>query len=797
EPGAAARNPGSPLHVTFANFSQVALDGDGGLDFLNVAAANADEEIVYDPWFFGLQATFRRSTTLFGVAVKNVPTFRTVGVPNGVHNVIFLGTAGDDVFHADQSGVDSAGVHVEIPAPTSAGEPQFNVQIDGGEGSDTSTADLDSLGNPFTVGDTGTTGTDAVKANGTDGNEDIHVAGDIVRMFGYSGVRIGPGIEALGIDAMDGDDTVDVAPLPFTPIQVDGGAGNDSFILDPLSLPFQVVGGSYLVQSHAPVTPINFEQETVVGGSDTTPPVISNVQVVPSALPVAGGDILIRADVTDDSPLPVVQAVIQLPDATYLVLDMALGAARGATDGTYSTVWRLGPNLAGSPLTFSVSTYAQDEPGNQASSPWVDYTQPAGRFLPGGVATFALANVPAGPVTPLDVGLGLFDVFRYDPAAGQYRRLSPTDPLSVGTGYFVLHGDLPAPVAEPGLPPAGVENRTLGVGWNLIASTGAGPFLWNLNTVQVQVGAQVMTLGEAQAAGILPGYAWLWVPQGSVAGHYELIYDLEAIAGVRSDVPQGEAIWVLASQPCELLVTAETSLRRKAARSSGWELSVAAAGGTVKLGVGGQGALQAGLPPVSPNGARPAGVTLLDGSRALAADFKAGGKDRWEWSLQVTHGSGSEVAVTWPDLRAVPAGLSRTLVDEQTGASRSLRQSSGFVYHPAAGEASRRFRVIAERGAAALQVLGLQTRGGRARGLALSFTLTGPARSTVMLRSLGGRVVGVMEQGKSRAAGTNELGWAPRDTQGRPLPRGVYQVEVAVTDDQGRLARAIATVVVE
>jgi flagellar hook assembly protein FlgD len=93
-----------------------------------------------------------------------------------------------------------------------------------------------------------------------------------------------------------------------------------------------------------------------------------------------------------------------------------------------------------------------------------------------------------------------------------------------------------------------------------------------------------------------------------------------------------------------------------------------------------------------------------------------------------------------------------------------------------------------------LQITDLQAEPTRGPGVRLMFTLTQAAETTVMVRSLSGRETGVVEVQRSRSAGVNTVAWDGRDAQGRPLPPGVYLVEVQVWDEEGQQVRAVKAV---
>jgi hypothetical protein len=63
-----------------------------------------------------------------------------------------------------------------------------------------------------------------------------------------------------------------------------------------------------------------------------------------------------------------------------------------------------------------------------------------------------------------------------------------------------------------------------------------------------------------------------------------------------------------------------------------------------------------------------------------------------------------------------------------------------------------------------------------------------------MIRTLSGREAATVEQSRTRSVGENVASWDGRDGQGRPLPPGVYLVEVQSVDEEERQASAVRAV---
>jgi flagellar hook assembly protein FlgD len=107
----------------------------------------------------------------------------------------------------------------------------------------------------------------------------------------------------------------------------------------------------------------------------------------------------------------------------------------------------------------------------------------------------------------------------------------------------------------------------------------------------------------------------------------------------------------------------------------------------------------------------------------------------------------------------------------------------------------RRFQVVAEpKQGPGLQITDLRAEPGKGAGLQVQFTLNQAAETTVAVRSLNGREVAQVESRKSRSTGLNTVAWDRRDSQGRPLPPGVYLLEVQAMDGEGQQVKAVRSV---
>ncbi len=103
---------------------------------------------------------------------------------------------------------------------------------------------------------------------------------------------------------------------------------------------------------------------------DTTPPSISDVQVAPSQLRFAGGEVTISAQVSDPSGVAEVWAEVQKPNGTKEQVEMS------SVGGVYQGRYQIGMNTSndGREQAYRVWIRARDRQGNETPSPGVPST---------------------------------------------------------------------------------------------------------------------------------------------------------------------------------------------------------------------------------------------------------------------------------------------------------------------------------------------------------------------------------------------------------------------------------------
>lgn len=504
----------------------------------------------------------------------------------------------------------------------------------------------------------------------------------------------------------------------------------------------------------------------------------------------------------------------QFPSSSGRVRFGFLHADGIQSDGTFVTLtFRLAPE-APSPIALTlVSPLALDN----AAQTLATTTRDGAVVILLGVVNlktgFQLFTVPVRPANPdpaavLGEPAESVKLAAWDPSAkegqGDYVVYTGGNlTLAPGIGYWIrreadrqvrltqgtrLDGTLPFRISLP-------------KGWSLIGNPFRGAVLWDLSQIRVRRGLEEKTLAEAQASGWVEDYAWIWRRDESnpLTGHYTLVYDQSVLPGVASEVGPSVGCWFLAHEACELVLPPPAGRSRVGRRREGakgtWAVRLQArthsGSAEVLVGLAGEGgrALAIVEPPLPPTGEAPLRVTSLRGGVPLSVDVRSQQGEREEWSLLVSGGTPEEeVALSWPDLRALPKEVRLTLEDESTHVRRYLRTTSGYTVR--LGEQPRRLRLIAEPHAGpAIAITNLEVVGSGRAGRIVRFHLSAAASVEVDVISPSGRLVRRLVAGRAMEAGANEVAW-PAGT----LP-GIYLVRVLATTEEGASAQGIRPVV--
>ncbi len=387
----------------------------------------------------------------------------------------------------------------------------------------------------------------------------------------------------------------------------------------------------------------------------------------------------------------------------------------------------------------------------------------------------------------------------YDPTQGYISYMS----LEVGKGYWGRFAWDITPKIVGNLLPSQSFSIPLKKGWNLIGNPWLSDLIWNISDIKVKVGSQTKPLKDLQVNEGVEPYAWRWD-----GNKYRLVYDASIIPSeIDGSLPAWEGAWVYAHQDCELILPPPSQSKGRGtrdagrvAKGNGWAMKLVAKvddeSGEAILGVSqGSRGLAIGLPPEPPEGSSNVQVLVLNNGAPLAVDVRNNAARQHVWDVVVKFGTREggrgtrqkEVTMIWNGVGYVPKDVSLILVDLATGTRRYMRTQTEYRFVPNEGETERRFKVIAELGnERPLRIVGLKAIPMRGRGISIQFALTKPAQTQVEVLTLTGRKVAVLESGRNRLAGQQQIVWQGLGNNGEVLPTSAYLVRVIAQDDEGR-----------
>ncbi|HRK21974.1 MAG TPA: FlgD immunoglobulin-like domain containing protein [Fimbriimonadaceae bacterium] len=181
-------------------------------------------------------------------------------------------------------------------------------------------------------------------------------------------------------------------------------------------------------------------------------------------------------------------------------------------------------------------------------------------------------------------------------------------------------------------------------------------------------------------------------------------------------------------------------------------------------------------------------------SYAQSLSEKAGRK---EWKAIVTATEAGTVSLSWPNISTVPKNVRFRITDLATGASRDLRQISGYSFE-AAADSTREFKIEAIPGGVSQVVIGAVnvSKAGRdaMAPFTINYTLSADATTTVRILSGSGKEVFTIARGRADKAGENAATWALRDNANRAVAPGAYRVEILAETPSGERVRRIVPI---
>lgn len=425
--------------------------------------------------------------------------------------------------------------------------------------------------------------------------------------------------------------------------------------------------------------------------------------------------------------------------------------------------------------------------------------------LPAGLNCLGLPVMPDQTDAQTLLGFTQNRWARWIPSAARYARYpaaeASIDPSRPGQAYWVtLNQSTTVTVAGRLADRTQPVSIPLEPGWNSIASPYLTALTWNTASILVATDDDQKTLALAAAAGWVSDYLWAWRNQNGV---YQLICDTSLVPGASGQLPPWQGCWIKAARACRLLLpvpTGEIPASRRAHGATDWAATLRATmGGSSQQVVFGQSSGRATViscPPAPPSGDNGLRLVLLCESQPAAVDVRHAtdvGESTWDLAVSVPAGK-NEVVLTWPSfLRDIPAGVVVNLVDSTAGVTRLLNTAAAYRFQPRPTGELRQLRLVARRGRVQrADVVSMAVRPDRGASVVVDLVLSAPAAVALTVRGPSGQLVRSLPPA-DHEAGTVSLAWDGCDQQARPVPAGVYVVEVTTTSSSGAVTRALRT----
>jgi subtilisin family serine protease len=440
--------------------------------------------------------------------------------------------------------------------------------------------------------------------------------------------------------------------------------------------------------------------------------------------------------------------------------------------------------------------------------------------VPAGTSFLAAATVPSDhdPATLFGLAPSALNYVRWNTSSVSYEQYTTAGQLSnnlllqLGHGFWVNLSQTATMSATGQSAPAGDFTISIVPGWQQLGNPFFGALDFSGSTVLS--GTTVMSLAAANSGGIMSSSAWLY---NATTGSYTLAYP--NVGQGTSLIPPWRGFWVYAYKSCNLTLkrpVGTSGVQQVASASSGaspagvttqspggFAMSLTAnAGGatspTLYCGVSAEraGYWLASPPPLTstvamgftagPQGKTASTQSVVSYAPSLSTSLK--------WQFTVTTGlAHAKVTVACANAAAVPAGYNILLTDVDAGRQQSLRQVPQYAYDSGANAGTRHFTLeITQQSISQVTISGLMTQATHGGGQFV-FALSAPASTTVQVMNIAGRIVRMIETGRSRTAGINTVLWDGRNLTGAAVPPGMYLVQIDAADDSGNKVSALQT----
>jgi hypothetical protein len=398
-------------------------------------------------------------------------------------------------------------------------------------------------------------------------------------------------------------------------------------------------------------------------------------------------------------------------------------------------------------------------------------------------------------------------LIRWDPTSLVYRWFpNPfVTNITPGDGYWLLDKNgttIELPADATALPTNLNVNVPLVQGWNQIGN----PFTLPVNFTDLQVTTALdgtLSMTDAVSRGLVQPALFSYVP---TAGTYTWATDI-----TQTQMTPYLGYWILVHQDMTLIVpppglVATAGVRAQTVSSQqGWRATVLLSGpglnaprtfGEDPNAKDGTDNFDLVAPPAALAVTADAAFVTPTGQGApLVADIRAQDKTAKTWYLQVSCSQPRQgLALSWPDLSALPNDMVPVLEDVATGTSCFMRSTARYNFDMTA--AGTRLFTITVQPTAGLgpMVSGVQAQETTGGTFAITYALSAPCTVDVQIRNLAGVLIRQLSSGAVMAAGNNSILWDGRGQSGSRVPAGRYLCSLAArAPDTGQASNVITT----
>ncbi|MEN6545939.1 MAG: S8 family serine peptidase [Armatimonadia bacterium] len=422
--------------------------------------------------------------------------------------------------------------------------------------------------------------------------------------------------------------------------------------------------------------------------------------------------------------------------------------------------------------------------------------------------------VPADgdPATFFGLPAGSFGYCRWTPSSGAYlydalsRPVPETLQMKLGRGFWVK---LPqaTTVSPDGLSaPAGDFEIDLTPGWHQLAN----PFFTTIDFSEATVtySGATMDLTSADGAGVMAAFAWTYNDTAQV---YELAYP--AVGTEAKLIQPWQGFWVLARKACTLTLSrplgvssaASGTMRTQAVRRTArpWQVewsvplqigSTAGPDAACYVGTASKQVLLAKPPPATGAPVLSVSSPGTQGSGRYGVALAQTSTNCIIWNLKIENlKAGQAVTLKAADLSHLPKGATAILKDLAGGQSVYLRTVGRYSFTPREGETTRSLQLtVSTQRTGQLMLQGVTAQSLRGGGAQVTLNLSSAAAVDITIMNMAGRVVRLVEEGKTRPAGNNVVLWDGRTELGTRAPAGQYLAHETARSESGESVKAIS-----